>query len=243
METMLETVPKPMTIEEFLAQPETKPAREYIDDRIIKKPIPQGKHSKIQWELLTTINSLALPPRHAHGFPELRCTFGGPSIVPDIVVLRWERIPLDDRGGVWSKPVDSSGAFPVAGSPQTPLKKGGFRKPPLLEGGVRGGSDATTFDHTHRGEVANVVPTHPDWIIEILSPGQSQTQVINKILHCLEHGCQLGWLIDPEERCVLVFFPGLSLRIFSSDEEVLPTPDFLEQLSLRSDRLFDWLKL
>jgi len=190
METMLKTVPKPMTLEEFLEQPETKPAREYIDGRIIQKPMPQGKHSFIQSELLTTINNLALPPRLAHGFPELRCTFGGRSIVPDIVVLRWERIPLDDRG-----------------------------------------------------EVANVVPTHPDWIIEILSPGQSQTQVINKILHCLEYGCQLGWLIDPEERCVLVFFPGLSLRIFDNNEEVLPTPDFLEQLSLTSDRLFAWLKL
>jgi len=49
---------------------------------------------------------------------------------------------------VWSKPVDSSRTLPVVGSPQTPLKKGGFWKPPLSEGGVWGGSDRNTFDHT-----------------------------------------------------------------------------------------------
>jgi Uma2 family endonuclease len=34
----------------------------------------------------------------AHVFPELRVTFSGRSFVPDIAVLRTERIPLDDRG-------------------------------------------------------------------------------------------------------------------------------------------------
>ena len=38
----------------------------------------------------------------AYAFPELRCTFGGRSIVPDIAVLLWERIEFDDDG----EPVD-----------------------------------------------------------------------------------------------------------------------------------------
>jgi len=187
---MVQTAIKPMTLEGFLELPETKPAQEYIDDRIIQKPMPQGKHSIIQSELVTAINSLGKPQSLAYAFPELRCTFAGRSIVPDVVVLRWQRIPLDDRG-----------------------------------------------------EVANSFESHPDWTIEILSPGQSQTLVINKILHCLEHGCQLGWLIDPEERCVLVFSSGEQLRVFSNDRDLLPTPDFLAELSLTSDRLFSWLKL
>ena len=66
---------------------------------------------------------------------------------------------------------------------------------------------------------------------------------INKILHCLENGCQLGWLIDPEARSILAFPPGQQPKIFSSDEDVLPTPEFLTELSLTSDRLFAWLKL
>ncbi|MGK7900081.1 MAG: UDP-3-O-acyl-N-acetylglucosamine deacetylase, partial [Hormoscilla sp.] len=44
------------------------------------------------------------------------------------------------RAQLWSKPVDRTSHTPVAGSPQTPLRKGGFRNPPLLEGGVWGGS-------------------------------------------------------------------------------------------------------
>jgi len=28
------------------------------------------------------------------------------------------------------------------------------------------------------------------------------------ILHCLKHGSRLGWLIDPDERSVLVYPPG-----------------------------------
>ena len=32
-------------------------------------------------------------PRIAYAFPELRCTFGGASVVPDVAVFRWDRIP------------------------------------------------------------------------------------------------------------------------------------------------------
>lgn len=33
-------------------------------------------------------------------FPELRCTFGGRSIVPDASVFRWQRIPFDQSGEI-----------------------------------------------------------------------------------------------------------------------------------------------
>lgn len=36
---MLQTPSKPLTSEEFLKLPETKPASEYIDSQIIQKPI------------------------------------------------------------------------------------------------------------------------------------------------------------------------------------------------------------
>ncbi len=41
---MVQAQPKILTLEEFLKLPETKPAREYIDGKIIQKPMPQGKH-------------------------------------------------------------------------------------------------------------------------------------------------------------------------------------------------------
>ena len=35
-------------------------------------------------------------PKIAYAFPQLRCTFDGRSIVPDIAVLLWEQIQFDD---------------------------------------------------------------------------------------------------------------------------------------------------
>lgn len=55
---MVQTLSKPLTLEEFLMLPETKPASEYIDGKIIQKPMPQGQHSTIQGELVTTINAV-----------------------------------------------------------------------------------------------------------------------------------------------------------------------------------------
>ncbi len=33
-------------------------------------------------------------------FPELRCVFGDRAIVPDVVVLTWAQIPLDEDGEI-----------------------------------------------------------------------------------------------------------------------------------------------
>jgi len=74
---MVQTTSKILTLEEFLQLPETKPASEYIDGQIIQKPMPQGKHSVIQGELVPAINGVVKCKRIARAFPELRCTFGG----------------------------------------------------------------------------------------------------------------------------------------------------------------------
>ena len=83
-----------LMIEEFLALPETKPASDFIDGQIHQKPMPQGQHSTLQVEIATAINSIGKPQKLAFAFPELRCTFEGISIVPDIAVLRWANIPF-----------------------------------------------------------------------------------------------------------------------------------------------------
>ncbi len=90
----------PISLAQFLQQPETKPACEYIDHQIIQKPMPQGKHSILQGELIAKINGVLKPKQIARAFPELRCTFGGRSTVPDITVFEWERIPSDQNGEV-----------------------------------------------------------------------------------------------------------------------------------------------
>ena len=91
---------KPITLAEFLKLPETKPASEFINGQIYQKPMPRGKHSTLQLRLADTINEVGFPEKIAYAFPELRCTFGGRSIVPDVAVFRWSRIPFDADGEV-----------------------------------------------------------------------------------------------------------------------------------------------
>ncbi|NEP65196.1 MULTISPECIES: Uma2 family endonuclease [Moorena] len=187
---MVQSQPKILTLEEFLKLPETKPASEYLDGKIIQKPMPQGKHSRLQGELIPAINSLVKAKKIACAFPELRCTFGGRSIIPDISVFLWNRIPCDDNG-----------------------------------------------------EIANVFNLTPDWTIEILSPDQSHTKVTKNILHCLKHGTQIGWLIDPEEKTVFVYHSKQEIEVFDQPDMLLPVPSFVSELNLTVKDLFAWLLL
>jgi Uma2 family endonuclease len=99
-EKTMTTAVKSITLEEFLELPETEPASEYIDGQISQKPMPQGEHSLIQGELITAINKVAKTPKVALALPELRCTFGGATVVPDVAVFRWERIPREESGRI-----------------------------------------------------------------------------------------------------------------------------------------------
>jgi len=92
---MTSTITQALTKEEFLKLPETKPAREYINGDVVQKPMPKGKHSRLQLRLCNSINQIAEPPPQiAYAFPELRCSFGMGSIVHDIAVFLWSRHPL-----------------------------------------------------------------------------------------------------------------------------------------------------
>lgn len=177
-----------LTLEEFLAMPETKPASEFINGNIEQKPMPQGEHSCLQFELCKALNELGKPQKTAMAFPELRCVFGGRALVPDISVFRWERIPQTDSG-----------------------------------------------------RIANRFELHPDWAIEILSPGQSQTKVLDNLLHCSANGTELGWLIDSEEESILVVDESQRLRIFRG-EAIVPTLSELK-LNMTAQQIFSWLML
>jgi Putative restriction endonuclease len=116
-----------LSLADFLELPETKPTREYIDGQIYPKPIPKGKHSVIQTMLAPAINQVGILNRSVRAFTELRCTFGGRSLVPDISVFCWQRILLDESGEIentfevapdW---VVSTHFFPVRGLKQLTL--------------------------------------------------------------------------------------------------------------------------
>ena len=81
----------------------------------------------------------------------------------------------------------------------------------------------------------------PPWVIEILSPDQKQTKVTRNILHTLRHGGQMGWLVDPDERVVLVYRRDRLPDEFSGDTLLPGLEDINLQLTVA--QMFGWLKV
>jgi Uma2 family endonuclease len=91
-----------MTLEEFLKWPriDEQPYLEYFDGRIEVKVSPQRKHSVIEKRMIQALDQFAEPSGLGSAYPELRCTFAGRSIVPDIVFQLEVNIPRDEQGEV-----------------------------------------------------------------------------------------------------------------------------------------------
>ena len=181
-----------LSLEAFLAFPETQPASEYAHGIIIQKPMPKGKHSRLQTRLARAIDLIAEDSKIALALTELRCTFAGRSIVADIAVIRWQNLAFDPDG-----------------------------------------------------EISNLFNHHPDWIIEILSPEQSSALVIEKILFCLKEGSELGWLLDPATKSIIVFQNGSTQIYFANTEPQQPLPVLtgLETWQITARDIFAWLIL
>ena len=94
------TVPRVLTLEEFLKLPEEKPALEFHDGMVDQKPFGHGRHSAIQEALCERFNVFARPRKLARAFPELRTTFAGASVVPDVALYRWHRVPVGASGRI-----------------------------------------------------------------------------------------------------------------------------------------------
>jgi len=95
-------VSKTITLEEFLRMPEIDehPYLEFIDGRIEAKVSPQGKHSSIETKLSAHLNAYAEARGLGGAFAELRCTFAGRSMIPDVVFLCEDHIEVDERGEI-----------------------------------------------------------------------------------------------------------------------------------------------
>ncbi len=94
---------------------------------------------------------------------------------------------------------------------------------------------------TQTGRIANRFELAPDWLIEILSPQQSQTRLTKKIVTSLAYGTQMGWLIDPQEQAVLVYTPDPPIQVIDRPADYLPTPTFAQNFVLSIETLFAWL--
>lgn len=151
------------SLEVFLQQPniEASPAWEFINGNQKQKPMPTLFHSRLQRNLVNAINNKT---KTYEAIQELRCIIPPLSPVPDIVVVKSDR--LGDEDG------------PLKGS--------------------------------------------PDWLIEIRSPDQSTLELQNKILHCLNNGTQLAWLIDIQREQIWVW-ENQELPLIFAQTDILPT--------------------
>jgi Uma2 family endonuclease len=184
---MTASLAKILAIEDFLklSYIEESPAWEYADGTAVQKPMPKIRHSILQKRLLTEVDS------HSESYtalPELRCTFSGRSVVPDIAVISWDRIQVNELG----EPEDN-----------------------FIEA--------------------------PDWSIEILSPDQKANRVIDNLLHCIKHGCRLGWMLDPDDYSVLIFAPRQEPKVCRGACQLQVVEGV--HLELTAEQVFAWLKI
>lgn len=89
-----------MTLEEFLKLPEEKPSLEFIDGRIEAKDMPEIKHSVLTVRLSNHLNQFAEPLDLGLAVPELRCSFAGRSVVPDVAFLLYDHVPETEDGNL-----------------------------------------------------------------------------------------------------------------------------------------------
>ena len=87
-----------MSLDEFLALPEEKPALEYADGVVTQKVSPKMYHGRTQGWFAELVNVHGVPQRLAMAFTETRSTFGGRSYVPDVGIYRWTNLPRRPDG-------------------------------------------------------------------------------------------------------------------------------------------------
>lgn len=148
-----------------------------------------ARHSLLRSELLRAINRVAEPHRIACAFPRLDCRVGDRSVTPDIVVLRWESLAIDECGEL----VDDDIGFA------------------------------------------------PDWIVEINSQERDPKTLTENVLHCLDCGCELGWIVDLSDRSIVVLRPQHQPECIRQDETVRVLDGI--NLTLSANQIFDLLKM
>lgn len=89
-----------ITLDQFLALPETEPASEYACGEVIQKPMPDQAHGALQLYLGALILHFLSATPIGRVRTEWRCIFGPPgherTFVPDVVYASYDRVPRGD---------------------------------------------------------------------------------------------------------------------------------------------------
>lgn len=70
------------------------------------------------------------------------------------------------------------------------------------------------------GRVVGFWPGAPDVAVEVVSPGDTHAQVVEKALAWLEAGCRMVLAVDPERRTVTVYRSLEEIRMLTQDDVI-----------------------
>jgi Uma2 family endonuclease len=94
------------------------------------------------------------------------------------------------------------------------------------------------WDALTQNEKEQFPPVCPDFVVELRSRTDSVAELQVKLEEYIANGAQLGWLIDPLERKVHVYRPGLAAEILN-DPETLSGEPLLKGFTLDLRSLWD----
>lgn len=66
------------------------------------------------------------------------------------------------------------------------------------------------------GRVSGYWPGAPDLAVEVISPGDTHSQVVEKALSWLDAGCRMVMTVEPEQRAVTVYRSREDIRILTA---------------------------
>lgn len=119
--------------------------------------------------------------------------------------------------GTWAREDGTGVAFDSSG---------GF----VLPNGAMRSPDASWIRRSRLAELApaekeRFIPLCPDFVIELRSPSDSQSELQRKMEEYTAVGAVLGWLIDPEARTVHVYRPDGQAETLRDPERITADPD------------------
>lgn len=99
------------------------------------------------------------------------------------------------------------------------------------------GPDVILYDRSRRYDELNpkYEEAPPDLAVEVLSPKDKMSRVLQRINQLLRRGVRLVWLLDPEDRNVTIFRSGELPQLVEADEEVTGAEVFPDLRCLVAD--------
>ena len=83
------------------------------------------------------------------------------------------------------------------------------------------GPDVVFWSHQRLPEMPDgFVEVPPDLAVEVVSPSDTQSRVHEKVLHYLDHGVRLVWVVDPKTRTITVYRSRQDVRILAAEDEI-----------------------